>query len=124
MSLHLVEHHPVEEQLVSAVFEADSLLQELLLLQKRAKNRVQIDAKDVLEILVVGGAEKIKGEVGASHCVLERLQRSVEHFEEGVFDWILLAPTQHDVLQYVRNALVVLGFGVENYTKSLVCVAC
>lgn len=45
--------------------------------------------------------------------VHERGQRPVEHLEEGVSAGILLRPTQHRVLQDVRDPRAVQGSGSE-----------
>ena len=72
--------------------------------------------------LEVGGGNWVAGAVRVGEGIEEGVEGALHQLNEGLLDGVLLAATQHTVLQDVGNALAVLHRGPEYCSKGLVLI--
>eukprot|EP00964_Phaeocystis_antarctica_P152453 scaffold120327_cov44-Phaeocystis_antarctica.AAC.3 len=127
-ALHLVEHHALVRQRLLQVLQ---LVVPPLLLEHRAVvlrarvqhlvrvrvrlrvgarvrvrvgHRVEVDVDQVVEVLGVLRRDRVARAVRVGEGVEEGLERALEQLGEGLLRGVLVAATQHAVLQDVRHA--------------------
>mmetsp|Transcript_20081 Transcript_20081/g.38220 ORF Transcript_20081/g.38220 Transcript_20081/m.38220 type:complete len:243 (-) Transcript_20081:187-915(-) len=126
-SFHLVEHHTLEHKRRRRVLgvlelQAVALLLEVVLGDFGEEHRVQVHGEQVVVVRDVARGEGVHGEVWSGHGVHERVQRALEHVEEGVAHRVLLRAAQHGVLEDVRDAGGVGRGGAEGDVERVVGV--
>ncbi len=126
-ALHLVEDDAPVSQPALRIggvleLEADPLLLERVLAQAWKEGGVEVDVEEVLEVLLVAGAEEVGGPVRAGEGVHEGRERAAGHAEERVSDRVALRAGEDDVLEDVRNARGVVGRGREEDGETVVVV--
>ena len=131
-ALHLVEDHAVVAQ--GAVFKLAALgdvqlVVPALLLEDGGlgvdggvEHGVHVDARQVHEVLLVSGGDRVDRLVRVGHGVEERLHGALDEVNEGLLDGIALGAAQNRVLQDVEDAGVVCGRGFETDGERLVLV--
>lgn len=72
--------------------------------------------------LQVGGSNRVAGPVRVCEGVKKGVERAFHELHKGLFDGILLAATEHTVLENVRNALAVFNRGSQDCSKGLVFI--
>ena len=125
-ALHLVEHHAVVAQraraqvlgagvvgvalAVLALRQVQLVVPALLLkngglgVDGRVEHRVQVHVHQVVQILLVGGGNRVDGLVGVGHGVEERLHGALDQVDERLLDGKLGRPAQHRVLKNMEHA--------------------
>ena len=122
-ALHLVEHHAVIAQralaqargavaalALGALRQVQLVVPTLLLkngglgIDGRVEHRVQVHVHQVVQVLLVGGGNRIDGLVGVGHGVEERLHGALDQVDKRLLDGKLGRSAQHRVLKNMEHA--------------------
>ena len=107
-ALHLVEHHALVRERVLQVLQlvVPPLLLEdrTVVLRARVKHRVEVHVDEVVEVLGVLRRHRVARAVGVREGVEEGLERALEQLCKGLLGRVLVAATQHAVLENMRHA--------------------
>src|SRR5207253_10621535 len=126
-ALHLIEDDALVAEAavwIGWVLElvADSLLLECVFAQEREEGGVEVDLEQVGEILRVARAEEVHRPVETRQRVHEGGERAAGHAEEGVADREALRAGEDDVLEDVRDAGRIAGWGGKEDGEGVVIV--
>lgn len=103
--LHLIKHYPLELSLSLLVqLPSPSLLPEIQLMQASLQSHIQIDAVQIVPVCWVGRGEEIRGEIIPRPGIHVGIDRSSQHIEEGIPDWVLLRATAREMFEYMRTS--------------------
>mmetsp|Transcript_25640 Transcript_25640/g.84939 ORF Transcript_25640/g.84939 Transcript_25640/m.84939 type:complete len:308 (-) Transcript_25640:73-996(-) len=124
-ALHFVVHDArVRELRVAVDLVVPALLLEHGLVGggARVEDGVEVDARQVPEVLEVLRRDGVARPVRVREGVEERLQRALEQLDEGLLRRVVLAPAEHTVLEDVGQARRVARRSAERDAEDLVVV--
>ena len=118
----VVDHALAAERAVLRELVVPALLAEdlALFIYQRAEHGVEIDAHEVDEVLAVAAGDGVIGLVREGHGVEEGVHGGLHELHEGLLDPVQLRAAEDGVLEYVKDARVVLGQRREGDAKGAV----
>ena len=101
------------------MLETPSLLLEIQSIQIWAKAGIKVNVQQVVVVLLILGRKRIHRVVIRRHGIHKVRDRSCQHFEKRIANWIFLAATKCDVFQDVRKTSTIRWGSLECNTIRL-----